>query len=168
MDITIYEGQHSIDITVQTSPPKFYNTWSSWMLVPKGKLVVSPPEIKTEYIDLPGENGSLDFTGMLAGVKFKDRSGSWEFYVFKENYEKEHPGKTIDDLYSEILNAIHGKKVVISLNDDPNWTYEGRISLSDWKPEDHYTSATINYLLKPYKNRVLFDGDTYTGPNPAL
>lgn len=120
------------------------NTWDDWHLVPSSRLYVAPPEVKTEYIDIPGADGSLDFTGALNGLRYGNRTGSWDFIV-ASGYGSPQAK------YSEILNYLHGKKMTIILPDDPLYYYIGRLTVSDFKSNKDNASITINYTIDPFK-----------------
>ncbi len=62
-----------------------FNAYSTWGLVPETRLIVAPPEPKTKYLDLPGNNGTIDLTESLTGYPtFNDREGEWTFYVLND------------------------------------------------------------------------------------
>ena len=41
------------------------NTWDDWHILAESRPVFAPPEPKTNYIDVPGGNGSLDLSELL-------------------------------------------------------------------------------------------------------
>lgn len=145
-------GYHSINIGD-------YNTYHSFHLIPDGRPVVNPPETKTSYVDVPGADGSLDYTEALNGLKYNNRKGSWEFYVLNDYHQKGAIGeRDWTELYSSIMRAIHGKKFdSIWLEDDtdqygnPKWTYKGRVYVNSWKSDPNYSKITIDYELDSYK-----------------
>lgn len=121
------------------------NTWDNWHLVPLTRPLVNPPEVKTEYIEIPGANGSLDYTEALTGAPvYKDRTGSWEFYVMNGYQEW-------NVLYSNILSYLHGKRFKIVLESDPDYIYEGRLSLNEWASEKERSKIVIDYVIDPFK-----------------
>lgn len=124
------------------------NTWDDWHLVPSSRPVINPPEVKTEYVEIPGANGTLDYTEALTGSPvFKDRTGTWEFLVmngYQEWYE----------LFNKILSYLHGKRFKIVLDDDPSYEYEGRLKLNEWRSEERNSKIVIDYTISPYKKMV--------------
>lgn len=122
-----------------------YNTWSSWHLIPGSRPFVEPPEVKMESIDIPGSDLALDYTESIdGGIHYKNRTGSWKFIMVPD-------GTNVLTRYSTIMNAIHGKYVSIVLNDDPDYSYHGRVWVSTPKSEENYTTITISYNVDPYK-----------------
>ncbi len=60
------------------------NTYSDFGLIPMSRPVISPPEPKVSYLEIPGRNGVLDLTETLTGsITYENRQGSWKFLVDK-------------------------------------------------------------------------------------
>jgi proline-rich tail region repeat protein len=134
------------------------NTWSDWYLVPSSRPSVAPPEPKMTIVEIPGSNGVIDLTESLTGdITYGNRKGSWEFIVMNE--------KPIlwSNLYSDILDFLHGQKVKIFMETEldsvypSDWYYEGRISVKAWDTQDNYSVISMDYDLDPFKyERVAF------------
>lgn len=134
----IYEGEHSISFSGK-------DTWGYFRMAPQSRPFVAEPSVKTEYVDVPGADGSLDYTEVLTGsVRYGDRSGSWTFIV--DNGYWDWP-----ILYSELLSYFHGKKHEIILSDDPGYYYTGRTDIKCNFGTKDYPTVQINYRLSPYK-----------------
>lgn len=123
-----------------------YNTYTDWKLVPTSRPVVAPPEPQYNFVEVPGMNGALDFTEALGGVAYRMREGKWKFLV-----EHDHPGYDWQRVYSDIMNAIHGKLVKVVLEDDPDYYYTGRVSVDEWRSDPDNSYITLTYQLSPYK-----------------
>jgi hypothetical protein len=121
------------------------NTWNTWAMAPRSRPFVNAPQIKESYVDVPGADGSLDYTEALTGrVNYANRTGSWEFII--DNVWKWH------QVYSDILTRLHGKKFnKIVLTDDPEYYWKGRITVSGNFGTRDYSSVTLSYNLEPYK-----------------
>lgn len=121
------------------------NTWTDWHLVPTSRPVINPPQLKKKTIDIPGWNGSLDLSESLTGYPvFENRTGSIEFYVmngFAQWYE----------IYAEVMNYLHGKKMQMILSEDPDFYYEGRFTVNNWKSDKGRSRIAIDYDVAPYK-----------------
>ena len=150
---TFFNPDYSIDIyrdLDQAIKPGteglFANTWESWRLVPTERPSIAPPEVKTEYVEIPGANGALDYTEVLAGdVRYGNRTGSWEFIVADANSLI-----TWHNTYDQLLKLLHGRRFYLSLREKPNYIYVGRLTLNQWKSEERYSKITIDYNLEPY------------------
>lgn len=145
---------HSINFA-RYSDKKFTNTWDDWHLVPSSRPVINPPGLKKKYIDLPGANGHLDYTEALTGYPlFENREGSLEFYVMNGYQEW-------IELHSKISNFMHGRKMIMILDDDPEWEYQGRFTINNWKSDKDYSKITIDYNVMPYKMASLSSYDEW-------
>ena len=131
------------------------NTWDDWHLVPTSRPLVSAPQVKTSFIDLPGADGSLDMTTALAGrPTYNRRSGSWEFLVMNDYFDW-----TV--LYSEIMLYLQGKEFEVILEDDPGYYYIGRLAVNQWRSDPNWSKIVINYNFDPYKRDVSGFGDNW-------
>lgn len=121
------------------------NTYDDWHLVATSRPVIAMPTPKTQYIDIPGANGTIDLSSSLTGYPvFNDRTGSLEFYVLNDY-------QSWTDLHDKIASYLHGKRLRLSLEDDPKYYYEGRLKFNSWKSEKSYSRVIIDYTLDPYK-----------------
>lgn len=147
----IYNGEHSIDFLVDDLDHSKVNTWTDWHLIPKTRPVVNPPGLKSNIVDIPGANGSLDLTQALNGYPlYSDRSGQFEFIV-DNDYTSEFGIGGWAQIYTEILTYLHGQKVNMWLTDDPGYFYVGRVVLNEFKSEQEYSSIVFNYQVEPFK-----------------
>lgn len=113
-------------------------------MIPTSRPLVNPPEVKTTYLDNPGGNGSLDYTDSLTGtVLYGQRTGSWEFWL--------KPEAEWANVYSSLLNYLHGIKHTIILEDDPGFIYAGRLTVNAWKSDQHNSLLILDYNLDPFK-----------------
>lgn len=121
------------------------NTWVDWHLIPSSRPVFKPPPKKKKLIDIPGSDGLLDLSEVVSGRPvYENRTGSLEFIA-------ENDFKPWTELYSEILNYLHGKTMRVILDDEPEYYYEGSFEVEEWNSDKHYSTITINYELYPYK-----------------
>ncbi len=157
--ITFFDSPEDIIKSYADKAIKKVNTWDDWHILPVSRPVFTSPEVKTNYIDVPGGNGALDLTEALTRFPtYNNREGTFEFRVMND-YEKD--GKTVYESndnnrwaqrYSEIMEYIHGKSLCAVLEDDPTWFYQGRFYIDDgWKPGDTWSTVTIGYTVNPFK-----------------
>lgn len=116
-----------------------YKTYDDWKLVPTENPTVAAPEVKTEYIEIPGFSVRYDFTEAMQGsTPFGARTGEWEFHCVGGN----------ETLRKRIENAIHGKRFTVIVD---GVSYQGRVFLTYW--ENHggvnseWSECTISYDL---------------------
>lgn len=131
------------------------NTWADWYLIPASRPVFNPPAPKTKFVDIPGADWHLDLSTSLTGdIAYSQREGSFEFIV--DNGQLSDYNSTIwFDLYSEIMDYLHGQIVQAMLEDDPNFYYEGRFAVNEWKSDPQNSKIVIDYNVAPYKYEVI-------------
>lgn len=124
------------------------NTWDDWHLIPSSRPIFQPPEVKTNYIEVPGANGVLDYTEALTGYPtYNNRTGEIEFIVANGYWDW-------DVAYSTIMNYLHGRRMKAVLEDDKAFYYEGRFSVNQWTSYKGWSTITINYDVYPYKRSI--------------
>jgi len=140
---------------------KRYDTYTSFHLIPDGRPDVASPGVKTNYVDIPGTNGSLDYTEALNGLTYQNRTGSWEFYVLND-YGKSDQAWAVR--WKDLMKKLHGQYFDrIWLEDEGvkksdgtftrSWYYQGRISVNEWKSDPQFSKVVLDYTLEPYKRR---------------
>jgi hypothetical protein len=107
---------------------------------------IGTPSPKTETIDIPGGDGVLDLTEFFGETKYNNRNLSFEFSTMV-------PTSEFPALFSKVQNALHGKRMAITLDEDPGWYYTGRVSVSEWKAEKNIGKLTIDCDCEPYKRQ---------------
>lgn len=122
------------------------HTYRAWKLLLKSNPVISSPKPKTKIILVPGTNTVIDLTESLTGgeVKYEPRTIQCEFYVM--GGRSKWPA-----VYTAILNEIHGKKLKIIMDDDPNYYYFGRVTIDDFQSDKTAASIVITAEVEPYK-----------------
>ena len=105
------------------------------------------PEAKTYEQDIPGMDGTLDFTEAmtLGDVKYKNRSLTLEF----EAEDKDFYDWSI--LISRIANYLAGQRMKIIFDNDPYFYYIGRLSVDVEKTEKSESKLVLSGDVDPYK-----------------
>ena len=134
------------------------NTWKDWHLIPSSRPVINPPTIKSNYIDIPGGNGTIDASTILTDYPvYNDREGSIEYYVTR-NYDSYASWVKV---YSDVMNYLGGKKFKVILEEDPGFFYRGRVDVNQWKSEKDWSKITLDYHLEPFKYETLASTDRW-------
>ena len=158
-----------------------FNTWTNLHLIPSERPTIPYPSIDKKYVSIPGRGRQLDLTDYLTGQRvFGPRSGSWTFIVDPNYYFELLKGNrnfTSEDLanhwindYKNYLERFHSKRLCVELEDDPGYFYEGRFILKDWKPEERYSTITIEFDLDPqcYSSKNDYDNrDSYSSADTS-
>ena len=131
------------------------NTWESWGLVPESRPTLPHPSQKTKTEDCESINGIIDLSWSNTPYPlFSNREGSFTFIynpIVQMGYDKYKPWNI---LYSEFL---HGRKLRMVLEDDPEYYYEGRFWVESWDSgnDGSGSTITIGYSVDPYKMSIL-------------
>lgn len=123
-----------------------YHSYDDFSLILSQKTIGTPSP-KVETVDIPGGDGVLDLTDFFGEVKYNNRNLSFDFAT-------KVPPEQFMDLFSRVQNALHGQKMQIILDDDAEWCYTGRITVSEWKAEKNIGKLTIDCDCEPYKNKL--------------
>lgn len=125
------------------------NTWDNWHLIPSSRPSVVQAQPVLSMVEIPGrEEGSIDLSEYLTGsIQYSQRNGNFEFIV-----DNDHENWIT--LLDRITTYLHGKKMYMVLEDDPNYYYEGRFTLDQWASESWNSKVVINYVVGPYKYRL--------------
>ena len=121
------------------------HSYRDWGLILKSRPVISPPSPKTVYVDIPASNGIIDLTESLTGdVKFANRTITCEFNVIDVR-------KKWSNIYSDVLDFLHGQMTTIILDEDPDYIYKGRVQVNEWKSNKRTATIVIEGNVEPYK-----------------
>ena len=123
-----------------------YHSWNDFQLILASKTIGTPSP-KKETIDIPGGDGVLDLTDFFGETKYSNRNLTFEFSTMVTPSE-------FMTLFSMVQNALHGRKLPIILDEDPEWKYTGRISVSEWKADRNIGKLTIDCDCEPYKYQI--------------
>ena len=128
------------------------HSFRDWGLLLKTRPEISPPAPKLKLIQVPGSNKVIDLTESLTGqVHYEPRTISFEFVVMADR--EQWPS-----LYSEILTYLHGKRIRIIMDDDPNFYYTGRVSVEGFEAEKKTAILTMAAEVEPYKKERFGEG----------
>lgn len=122
--------------------PKF--AWSDWGLIPTSRPYISTPKANYTLTQIPNSSTRLNITDFMpGGMTFESRTGEWQFAIdhTKELWKNWYDG------YYKIEEYFHGSRMLVSLNDDAEKIYEGRITVSAYDPRDYYSTVTLQYDL---------------------
>ena len=138
MDLAFYRGEHSVIFD-------HYHSWNDWHLIPSTPPVIPPPKPRTNYVTIPGTSGQIDASELASGFPlYEPRSGSLQFIYLPEFGSSRK-------MYEDILNAIHGRRIKVILTDDPDYYYEGRVSVNEYGISKEYSGFTFDYSFNPFK-----------------
>lgn len=122
-----------------------FNTFYDWRLILTAKDV-TPPEPKTNYVDLGGVNGTLDLSESLTGeIAYNDRTVTASFWT-NEGTRTER-----ETLLRDIRAALHGRKIKLIEPDDPDHYFYGRVKITSEKNIVPYAEFSIEAICEPWR-----------------
>lgn len=128
-------------------------TYDDWGLKLRS-LAIGLPEAKTNTVDIPGADGTMDLTEALGAVRYGNRELEMIFDVIGEP-ERWH------SLTSQIANYLHGQRLKVILDSDPSYYYIGRLALESEKSDYLTNQITISGDMDPYKYELLSSLDDW-------
>lgn len=107
-----------------------------------------PPAIpKTNLLDIPAGDGTLDLTEALGDIRYYDREFVFKFTVNPLSK------MTFDEKITQVSNALNGKAFNITLDRDPDWYWEGRCVINEHLQDKMIGQIVIKAIVRPYKLR---------------
>lgn len=128
-----------------------FDTWHTsrdWGL----KLVsyhIPMPEPKEKTVDVVGAHGVLDLTDTDGAVYYNRREGIEIIFDLEDGSAQVWLAK-----YSEIAAAIHGQKMKMILDDQPDYYYMVRLNLDSTKSEPVLSQFVLTGSAEPFKYDV--------------
>lgn len=121
-----------------------YDDWGL-LLHPNWRLEGARP--KTQFIDIPASDGSIDISEVLAGEpRFNDRNFTCTLIL--PPYEKVR--KEWEDKRREITNYCNGKRLKITTPDDDMRYLIGRISVAELQRRKGHALLNISAVCEPW------------------
>lgn len=100
---------------------------------------ITPPSIKENYVDIAGGDSSIDLTEAVGGVVFEDGKISFKFTLFDAESR------------DRMKNDLHGRRMKIMLEREPDFYYEGRLSFTSEAVVGTLYELNLDARVKPYK-----------------
>lgn len=108
---------------------------------------IGSPTVKTRKIDVEGAHSALDYTDFFGEPTYEDVTHKFQFSTIV-------PQTQFLSLFSAVKNALHGKKMKITLDDDPDFYYVGRPHVSNFTNEKNIGLISIEAECEPFKYKA--------------
>lgn len=108
---------------------------------------IGAPKPKTDSVEVEGADGVLDLTEYFGEVLYDNRTIKMEFYA-------EPTSESFHEVFEDLYNKLHGKKMHIALSEEPGFYYVGRVTLDKWKTNDKTGAITISADCEPYRYKA--------------
>lgn len=121
-----------------------YHSYTDLLLFLNSKEIGAPSP-KTSYISIPFGDGSADLTEASGETKFENRELKFKFTKI---------GGDFPAVFTDVQNKLHGQKMNITLDSDPNYYYIGRVSVEKWNANAVTGEIEISAVCDPYKYKL--------------
>lgn len=123
-----------------------YHSYRDFSLI-LGEKEIAAPKVKTVKIEIEGADSALDLTEFFGEPNFEDVTHKFQFSTIV-------PQSEFLTLYSTIKNAIHGKRLRVILDDDPDFFYIGRCFVSSFTSAKGVGTISIEADCEPWKYKA--------------
>lgn len=121
----------------------------------------SEPEPKRTVVDVPCRDGELDLSyAVSSDLHYKNRKLTLEFK--KTDYTNSWM-----EVFSDIADQLHGKKMHVVISNDPEWYWDSFITV-DPSSEYNVGTITVNLNAYPYKRQEYTRSYTSTAAGVAV
>lgn len=121
------------------------HTYRDYGFFPTSPFVVSPPSAKTNYVEIPNSDGSLDLTEALSDyLAYNDREYEQQFKYIGDR-------KRWPQLYSDFLNDVQGRLINIVSDEDLEYFWFGRVHADSVEHNGDHVYITLKGQFEPYK-----------------
>ena len=104
---------------------------------------IPPAAVKTNYVDIPGGDGTIDLTEVFGKVRYKDRECEFTFTVL--------PQYDFEEKKREISNLLNGKRFKITVDKDPDYYWVGRCFVNEYASNKNLHQIVVGATVAPYK-----------------
>lgn len=111
--------------------------------------VIPPAVAKTNYVDIPGADGEIDLTEAFGEVKYADRDGVR--FTLTMNPAGDLSESAWEAKKTEISNLLNGKRFKVRLDKDPEYYWQGRLSVDEYLSDRRIRQFVVGAKFAPYK-----------------
>lgn len=105
----------------------------------------APAKPQTNFLKVPGRDGSLDLTEANGEVKFDDRTFPFTFTIRPDD------DLSFDERLSAVSAALNGKRCRITLDRDPDYYWLGRCVVDQHQRDKGIGKIVVKATVQPYK-----------------
>lgn len=123
-----------------------YRTYDDLGLVLMDAPELSPPEVKTDIIDVPGGDGTIDLSEFSGDVRYGERKIKLAFFA-----DGVDTPQAIEQKKTDLSRKLHGIRSPFTLSWDPGFTYTGRAAITDYPNGYRFLVVELEIAADPYK-----------------
>lgn len=122
-----------------------FHSRDNWGLIMTNKSI-SFPDIQKETVTVPGGDGVIDLSTVLTNgdIKYKNRTIKIDLSAINEHGQ-------FMTAFSAIADTIHGQRLPIIFDEDPDFHYIGRCTVGTPSIDNMVAKFTISVDADPYK-----------------
>lgn len=105
----------------------------------------APAMAKTVYVDVAGADEPVDLTEAHGKVFYNPRDFSFTFTINPADK------MTFDAKVTQVSNALNGKRCKITLDRDPEYYWQGRCVVNEYKQDRRIGQIVVGAKVNPYK-----------------
>lgn len=109
-------------------------------------FIIPPASVKTNYVDIPGGDGSVDLAEALGEVRYNDRECTFTFSVF--------PYEDFEEKKKYISNILNGKRCKIVVDKDSDYYWDARCFVNEYASNKNLHKIAVKVIMAPYKLKV--------------
>lgn len=132
-----------------------YHTYRDWGLE-LISLYIPMPSPKQKIIDIPGGDGSIDLTEINGRPVYSDRDGIEIIFYLLDKSRSEWFLK-----YSDFAGCIHGRKVKMVLDDEPDHYYMARLGVDGKRTDPMFGQIVLSGMAEPFKYDLLSSAEEW-------
>lgn len=146
---------YGISIYVEDSG-KTYHTLNDWNLALGNNNYIGDPEMETTYIQVPGRNGLIDASEVVAGRRiYIKRALSFELGGI-------NPRLNWDGIISGFRNNVNGRICRLTLDNDRGYFWRGRVYINGFDRFRDVGTLTLDVpVADPYKYDVISSAEPW-------
>ena len=125
------------------------HTFRDYGLYVTNQTPIQAPEVRTQFVQVPGRNGDIDLTDALVGEPvYANRQITLQLAGKKRPEDWPH-------FISQFMMEIHGRQVTVVFDSDEDWFYRGRaIVQTDYQRGNDVARFTLSITAEPFKIRA--------------
>ena len=123
-----------------------FEDWGLYLI----ERTITLPELRTNYITVPGRDGLLDLSEALTGeMHYDNRAVTLTLGTFETL-----TGVAWADLLADVSNYVHGQRRTITLDEDPDYHYTGRGKVDGFEWDHHGRQQfVLSFDCDPFRVR---------------
>lgn len=123
-----------------------YDTKTRWGMILLSDLVIGTPELKSEWVEIPAADGSLNMSYALTGGEptFQMREIVFSLYPIGMNEQEAAAAKM------DLMTFCHGRETTLKLPEDPDHYFKGVFTIGE-KSGYNITTIPVTVTAYPYR-----------------